>query len=196
MQMSGKKHLYKQAFMKDDKQTETKEVTISSGLADSLFDPKITGKQRKFIILLVHSEGLKTAMHCAIEAGYAKGSAVVRASELQNPQKFPLVAKAIEDERRAIVERYKCTQDRSLSTLARIRDQASTSGNWNAAVTAETRRGQIAGLYVDKKEILTGTIDSMNRNEVEEKLLELKKQFSIDADFDVLKDMKKVEQKA
>jgi hypothetical protein len=80
--------------------------------------------------------------------------------------------------------------------LARIRDQASTSGNWNAAVTAETRRGQIAGLYVDKKEILTGTIDSMNRNEVEEKLLELKKQFSIDADFDVLKDMKKVEQKA
>jgi hypothetical protein len=80
--------------------------------------------------------------------------------------------------------------------LARIRDQASTSGNWNAAVTAETRRGQIAGLYVDKKEILTGTIDSMNRGEVEEKLLELKKQFSIDADFDVLKDMKKVEQKA
>ena len=182
--------------METQKQSETKEITIPSGLSDFLFDPKITGKQRKFIILLVHSEGLKTAMHCAIEAGYARGSAVVRASELQNPLKFPLVAKAIESERRAIVERYKCTLDRSLSTLARIRDQASTSGNWNAAVTAETRRGQIAGLYVDKKEILTGTIDSMNRGEVEDKLRELKKQFSIDADFDVLKDMKKVEQKA
>ena len=182
--------------METQKQTETKEITIPSGLSDSLFDPKITGKQRKFIMLFVHSEGLKTGTRCAIEAGYAPDSAVVRASELQNPQRYPLVAKAIESERRAIVERYKCTQERSLSTLARIRDQASTSGNWNAAVTAETRRGQIAGLYVDKKEILTGTIDSMNRGEVEDKLRELKKQFSIDADFDVLKDMKKVEQKA
>ena len=32
MQMSGKKHLYKQAFMEQQKQTETKEVTIPSGL--------------------------------------------------------------------------------------------------------------------------------------------------------------------
>ena len=182
--------------MDEQKQSETKEITIPSGLSDALFDPKITGKQRKFIILLVHSEGLKTAMQCAIEAGYARGSAVVRASELQNPLKFPLVAKAIESERRAIVERYKCTQDRSLSTLARIRDQASTSGNWNAAVTAETRRGQIAGLYVDKKEILTGTIDSMSRDDVEAKLQELKEQYSISADFEVLKEMKKVEKKA
>ena len=53
---------------------------------------------------------------------------------------------------RANVDRYRCTQERSLSTLARIRDKASESGNWNAAVAAETRRGQIAGLYVDKKE--------------------------------------------
>ena len=44
---------------------------------------------------------------------------------------------------------------------------------YNAAVAAETRRGQIAGLYVDKKEILTGTIDSMSRDEVEKKLQEL-----------------------
>ena len=179
---------------------ENKTLTITDPtpepLSEDLYHRKITGKQRKFIMLFVHSEGLKTGTRCAIEAGYAPDSAVVRASELQNPQRYPLVAKAIESERKAIVERYKCTQERSLSTLARIRDQASTSGNWNAAVTAETRRGQIAGLYVDKKEILTGTIDSMNRGEVEDKLRELKKQFSIDADFDVLKDMKKVEQKA
>ena len=68
-----------------------------------------------------------------------------------------------------------CTQERSLSTLARIRDKASESGNWNAAVAAETRRGQIAGLYVDKKEILTGTIDSMSRDEVEKKIAGLER---------------------
>ena len=174
---------------------ENKDIVIPQAFSDDLFNPKITGKQRKFILLLVHSEGLKTARQCAIEAGYARDSAVVRASELQNPDKHPLVADAIESERRAIAERYKCTQERSLATLARIRDKASESGNWNAAVAAETRRGQIAGLYVDKKEILTGTIDSMNREDVEAKILELKKQYSIETTFEELKDVKQIEKK-
>ena len=175
---------------------ENKVVQLPEALSESLFHPKITGIQRKFILLLVHSEGLHTATHCAIKAGYAKGSAVVRASELQNPEKFPLVAKAIESERRAIVERYQCTQERSLSTLARIRDKASEAGNWNAAVAAETRRGQIAGLYVDKKEILTGSIDSMNREDVEAKIDQLKKQYSIETTFEELKEVKQIENKS
>ena len=104
---------------------DNKDIVVPQAFSDDLFNPKITGKQRKFILLLVHSEGLKTARQCAIEAGFAAGSAVVRASELQNPEKYPLVAGAIESERRAIADRYKCTQERSLSTLARIRDKAS-----------------------------------------------------------------------
>jgi len=90
---------------------------------------------------------------------------------------------------RANTERYRCTQERSLATLARIRDQASQQGNWNAAVAAETRRGQIAGLYVDKKEILTGTIDSMSRDEVEKKLQDLKEQYSIETTFEEVKEL-------
>ena len=87
------------------------------------------------------------------------------------------------------MDRYKCTQERSLSTLARISDQASSAGNYNAAVAAETRRGQIAGLYVDKKEILTGTIDSMSREEVEKKLQDLKEQYSIETTFEEVKEL-------
>jgi hypothetical protein len=113
----------------------------------------------------------------------------VRASELQHPEKSPLTAKAIEMERRAVLDRYKCSQDRSLATLARIRDAASSAGNYNAAVAAETRRGQIAGLYVDKKEILTGTIDSMSREEVEKKLQDLKEQYSIETTFEEVKEL-------
>jgi len=168
---------------------EKQEVIIPEALSDALFHHKITGKQRKFILLLVHSEGLHTATHCALQAGYAKDSAVVRASELQNPEKSPLTSKAIDMERRAVMDRYKCTQERSLSTLARIRDQASSAGNYNAAVAAETRRGQIAGLYVDKKEILTGTIDSMSRDEVEKKLQDLKEQYSIETTFEEVKEL-------
>ena len=162
------------------------ETPLPEALSDLLFDRNITQKQRKFILLFVHSEGLKTATQCAIDAGYAAGSARVRASELQNPDRYPLVAKAIDAERRASVERYKCSQERSLSTLARIRDQASASGNYNAAVAAETRRGQVAGYYIDKKEIKTGSIDQMSREETEAKLKEIMQQFSIEGDFEEL----------
>ena len=168
---------------------ENKDIFIPQPMSDALFDEKITPKQRKFILLLVHSEGLKTATQCAVEAGYAKRSAFMVASRLQNVDKYPHVVKAIDSEVRANVDRYRCTQERSLSTLARIRDQASASGNWNAAVAAETRRGQIAGLYVDKKEILTGTIDSMSREEVEKKLQDLKEQYSIETSFEEIKEL-------
>ena len=43
---------------------ENKEVFIPEAMSDALFEDKITPKQRKFILLLVHSEGLKTATQC------------------------------------------------------------------------------------------------------------------------------------
>ena len=43
--------------------------------------------------------------------------------------------------------------------------------------------------YVDKKEILTGTIDSMSREEVEKKLQDLKEQYSIETTFEEVKEL-------
>jgi len=166
---------------------EKNEIYIPQPLSDALFD--LTPKQRKFVLLLVHSEGLKSASQCAAEAGYSKKSCRELASRLQNPELNPKVVRAIETEVRASTERYRCSQERSLATLARIRDQATSAGNYNAAVAAETRRGQIAGLYVDKKEILTGTIDSMSREEVEKKLQDLKEQYSIETTFEEVKEL-------
>ena len=76
--------------MKENKELQ-EEVFIPEALSDALFHPKITGKQRKFALLLVHSEGLHTATHCAIQAGYAKDSAVVRASELMHGKTSPVL---------------------------------------------------------------------------------------------------------
>ena len=56
---------------------------------------RLTEMQIKFAELLVFNEGRKTATECAIEAGYEKDSAYVRASELRNPRRFPLVVKYI-----------------------------------------------------------------------------------------------------
>jgi hypothetical protein len=44
----------------------------------------------------------------------------------------------------------------------------------------------VAGLYIDRKEIMHGTIDSMSVGEVEEKLVELRKKLSIPGDYEVI----------
>jgi hypothetical protein len=60
--------------------------------------------------------------------------------------------------------------------LQRIRDAAMNAGAYGAAVQAEFRRGQALGtVYVERKEIRHGTIDSMSKEEVQRKLEELKK---------------------
>ncbi|MFV1146328.1 hypothetical protein, partial [Klebsiella pneumoniae] len=57
-----------------------------------------------------------------------------------------------------------------------IRDKALESGAYAAAVQAEYRRGQALGtIYVERKEIRHGTIDSMSKEEVQRKLEELKR---------------------
>ena len=137
----------------------------------------------------MHSEGAKSASQCAYEAGYAKNSCRITASELQNPRLFPKVVEAINAEISANSERYKCTTERSLAVLQRIRDRAIDKDLLGNAVAAETRRGQIAGLYVDKKEILTGTIDSMSKEDVEKRLQELKEQYSIETTFEEIKEL-------
>ena len=48
-----------------------------------------------------------------------------------------------------------------------------TEKSFSAAVNAERLRGQAAGLYIDRKEIRTGTIDSMSREDVLKQLKEL-----------------------
>ena len=45
--------------------------------------------------------------------------------------------------------------------------------SYSAAVNAERLRGQAAGLYIDRKEIRTGSIDSMSREEVLKALREV-----------------------
>jgi len=56
-----------------------------------------------------------------------------------------------------------------------IRDKALEAGNYGAAVQAEYRRGQALGtIYIDRKEIRHGTIDTMSKEEVMRKLQSIK----------------------
>ena len=143
---------------------------------------KLTTKQHKFAVLLVTKGDRMSAKECAIEAGFSEKSAQQAAANLTNPKMFPLVVSGIERLRREWEQKYKVTYGRHIRRLDDLSRGAEEAGNWAAAVAAEKSRGQAAGLYIDRKEILTGSIDQLSKAEVEEKLKEIEKQFSINTD--------------
>ena len=55
-----------------------------------------------------------------------------------------------------------------------MRDVAVTNGQMGPAINAEYRRGQLAGFYVDRKEVVTASLDNMSRPELEAKLKEIR----------------------
>ena len=133
----------------------------------------ITHKQIRFAKEYVYNDGSKTQTECAIDAGYADSSASVRASELTNPQKYPLVVRFIDKIQRERDKKYQVTFSRHVRKLAEIRDEAINKGNLTAAVAAEVQRGRAAGLYVERKEVRTGTLDSLSEIEIKDRIRKL-----------------------
>ena len=134
--------------------------------------------QQRFAQLLVTNEGRKTPTECAIEAGYDKDSAYVRASELRNPKKYPLVVKYIGEIREEYQKKYEVTYERHISELGKIREAALKKGAFSAAKNAEVARGKAAGLYVEQKIIRTGKLDDMSKEEMEKELKSILDEYS------------------
>ena len=133
--------------------------------------PKLlTEQQKKFCELLVYNEGRKTPTECAIEAGYAEGSAHVRASELRNANKFPLVVKHIGELRSEVQKKYEVTFEKHITELGRIRQEALSKGAFSAATNAEVARGKAAGLYIEQKISLTGKLEDLSIEALEAKM--------------------------
>ena len=134
--------------------------------------------QMKFAHEIVTNEGRKNGFECAKDAGYAEDSARVRASELQNPKRFPLVVKYIGELRDEYQKKYAVTFERHITELGKIRQDALRKGAWSAAVNAEVARGKAAGLYVEQKIIRTGKIDDLSEAELETRMKEIIDQYS------------------
>jgi|TARA_R110002124_G_scaffold52897_2_gene151787 phage terminase small subunit len=130
----------------------------------------LTDKQKRFARAFVYNDGTKTKTECAVEAGYGASSAHVRASELTNPRKFPIVVRYIQELQNEVNEKYEVTFSRHVRKLADIRDQAIEKGNLTAAVSAEVQRGRAAGIYVERKEIRTGTLEALSEKQLREKI--------------------------
>ena len=133
----------------------------------------LTDKQRVFVKIYSENEGRLTPTECARQAGYKEDSANVRASELLNGKRYPKVVEAVIARRAEIEKTHEVKLNKHVQELARLREKALGEKSYSAAVNAERLRGQAAGLYVDRKEIRTGSIDSMSREEVLTKLKEI-----------------------
>ena len=133
----------------------------------------LTDKQRIFVKIYTENEGRLTPTECARQAGYAEDRANTTASELLNGKRFPKVVEAVLARRAEIQKPHEVKLDKHVQELARLREKSLAEKSYSAAVNAERLRGQAAGLYIDRKEIRTGSIDSMSRDDVLKALKEL-----------------------
>lgn len=137
---------------------------------------KLNGREWKFVQELVSGDGQVTMKECAIRAGFSEKSAKVTAWKLTNPEICPHVVAAIQEYRAELNSKYGTNYDRHMKDLQMIRDKALEAGAFGAAVSAEYRRGQALGtIYIERKEVRIGTIDSMSKEEVMRKLDEIKR---------------------
>ena len=138
----------------------------------------ITPKQEEFARL--YAGGNLSQTEAARRAGYSPNNpknAGIMGRLLLHEKYFPRVVKRVEEIREALAHRADVTFDNHVTKLAEIRDAALEKGNFTAAVAAEKSRGQAAGLYVSRSEVLVGKIDQMSRDEVMNEIRRLQSEF-------------------
>ena len=168
-------------FIVDTNQLSCQQLTNTLNYAISQhmgLPKKLTEMQMKFAYELVTNEGRKTATECAKDAGYDPESAHVRASELQNPKRYPLVVQYIGELREEWQKKYEVTYERHISELAKLREESRKKGAWSAAINAEVARGKAAGLYVEQKIIRTGKLEDLTAEELEVRMKQIMEEYS------------------
>lgn len=147
---------------------------------DILVNPKtkgLTEKQEKFCRIYATEDVTRT--EAARLAGYSEKTAPVAGSKFLNGRDFPHILARVAELKEELAKKYEVTFDGHVRQLARIRDAAFEKGNFPAAVSAEKARGQAAGLYITRQEILVGKIDQMSREEVLAEIAKLQQEFPV-----------------
>ena len=136
----------------------------------------LTVKQKTFVDILVSNWGQISKTDALIKAGYSsksKDAAMVLASRLTNPNLNPHVCRYLEIKLQEEQAKYVKDKLRRYKIFERLRNGAETKGQYTGAINAEFRSGQLAGQFVDKKEISHTTLEGMSRDQLEKRLQEL-----------------------
>ncbi len=137
-------------------------------------EQKLTRREELYVKILVSEDGLVTQREAAIRAGVKPCSAHSRSTEMM---KRPRVARAIAEYRAELDAMYSVTYKRSERDLKVMGRAALDAGAYSAAIQSEIARGKLAGLYTNKSEIRTGSIDALSREEVEKELERIRRGF-------------------
>ena len=154
------------------KETHRKKLEV---VANPKIDFGLTPKQDKFCKIYATEEVTQT--EAAIQAGYAVSNAYAIASKMLNGRDYPQILDRIHQLKLELQHKYEVTFESHVRKLSQIRDDAMANQNYASAVAAEKARGQAAGLYIDRKEILMGRIDQMSRDEVMHEIKRIQEEF-------------------
>ena len=137
---------------------------------------ELTQKQRSFVDILVENWGKISKVDAARQAGYKSAKAdgpVETASRLTNPTLNPHVCRYLEKRLSQELQIYEKDKLRSYKKLEDYGDRAAGKSQYTAAINAEFRKGQMAGFYVDRREIKHLGLEGMSREALEKRLTEL-----------------------
>ena len=130
----------------------------------------LTERQEQFA--RVYATGTVTQTEAARQAGYSNPRHA--ATDLMQ---VPAVLERIKELKEELSIKFEVTFENHVKKLSEIRDAALDKGNFTAAVAAEKARGQAAGLYVSRQEIMVGKIDQMSREEVLAEIQRMQKEY-------------------
>jgi hypothetical protein len=89
---------------------------------------------------------------------------------------FPRVVEYIDELTKDYAQAARIDFMKHAREMARLRDLAIEKDQFSAAINAEYRRGLLGGFYVDRKEVVTASLDNMSRKELKEKLEKYKEE--------------------
>jgi len=140
---------------------------------------ELTPKQRAFVDILVANWGSISKVDACIQAGYTTKDQNRKpfeiASRLTNPEINPHVCRYLEKKLSQELNKYEKDKLKSFKVFERLRNKAEEKNQLASAINAEFRAGQMAGFFVDKKEINHIGLEGMNREQLEKRLSELEK---------------------
>ena len=139
-------------------------------------DKDLTPKHRLFVDILVANRGEITYAEACKQAKYecknpTDYSAI--ASRLLNRRLNPHIAKYLDKKYEEEVNKFSKDKLKRFRRLDKLSKEAEKNKQFNVSVQAEYRSGQLAGMYVDKREVTVSGLEGMSRDELENKLKEL-----------------------
>lgn len=141
----------------------------------------ITPKQQLFVDELIKNWGkeYKTDIVKRVYGEEGKElstkTASAMASRLTNRKISPHVVAYLEKRKAEEVALYEKDKLRRYKRFEYYANEAASDKQWASAINAEFRSGQLAGLFVDKREVKVSGLEGMSRAELEKKLEDLSK---------------------